>query len=96
MDTALLWAILLVSVYNVCISNDIIKKEKEIMSIGQDVLDHITAQGTTIASIKALLDAWVADGSITPEQRAAINAAFAANDSKLAEIETALQPTPTP
>lgn len=70
----------------------LLNMEVEQMAIGQDVLDKVTAQATTIDSIKTLLNAWVSDNTITAAQRDAINAAFAANSSKLGEIETALQP----
>jgi len=67
------------------------------MAIGQDVIDDIAAESTTIDSIKALLDAFVANGNITQAQSDAIKAAFAANDSKLKALEVALQPaTPPP
>jgi len=67
------------------------------MAIGQDILDEIAAESTTIDSMKALLDAFVTNGNITQAQADAIKAAFAANDTKLAAMEAALQPaTPPP
>lgn len=73
----------------------LISKETQQMALGQDILDKVAAHGTTIDSIKALLDAWVSDNSITAEQRDAIFAAFDANSGKLSQIETALQPATT-
>ena len=72
------------------------QEEAEIVAIGQDIIDDIAAESTTIDSIKALLDAFVANGNITQAQADAIKAAFAANDAKLSALEAALQPAPPP
>ena len=74
--------------------DQIIQQENSQMSLGQDILDKITARNTTIDSIKELLDAWVANNSISAEQRDAINAAFDSESAKLGALEAALQPAP--
>lgn len=69
----------------------ITRKENRQMAIGQDILDRVTAQGTVLDSIKALLDALVSNGTIDTQTRDAIFAALGTDDTKLAAIEAALR-----
>lgn len=71
-------------------------REEKIMSLTQDALDRIKAEGTTLDSIKQLVVQFVGSGDLTPEVAAAFNAALDANQAKMTDIEAALQPAPPP
>ena len=61
----------------------LIRKEIQSMSLGQEILDKVTAQTTLVESVKALVEGFVQSGTISPEQRDAIFASLAGNTAGL-------------
>ena len=58
-----------------------------IMALAQDILDGVAAEKTSVDSLIALVNGWIANNTVTPKQGAAILSAI--NDNK-AEIDAAL------
>lgn len=72
--------------------NAVKRREKKMADIGQEILDKVTAEGTAVDSVIALLQGLQANGTITPEVEAQILAAISGQSDKLNAALTANVP----
>ena len=63
--------------------NFIANAEINMASVGQDILDKVTAEDTLIDSVLALLQGFVNNGTITPDVLTAINSKIQGSEDKL-------------
>ena len=66
----------------------------KLMGLNADVLARVKAAGTTLESIKLLVEGFVRSGDMSPEAAAEFNAALDVNAATASQIEAALQPAP--
>lgn len=69
--------------------NVVKRREKKMADIGQEILDKVTAEGTAVDSVIALLQGLSAAGTITPEVKDQIVAALSGQTDKLNAALTA-------
>ncbi len=77
----------------------ILEREAQIMALGQDILDKVTAVDTKVGSFIALIEALIADSTIPADVGAAILAALAGTEQELDDAiaaHTTPPPPPTP
>jgi hypothetical protein len=74
----------------------IILMEENLMALGQDILDSVTAETTAVDSFIALVQGLIANNTVSAQQGAAIIAAVNSNKSKLdaAILANTVPPTP--
>lgn len=74
----------------------ILNKENQLMSLGQDVLDAVTAETTLIDSFITFVNGLVANNTIPPDVADAIKAKIKEGSDKLEAALAANVPPPTP
>lgn len=74
----------------------VVRKEAQIMALGQDIIDAVTAETTVIDSFIALVQGWIAAGTVTAAEGARILADINNNKTKLETAILANTPPPTP
>ncbi len=68
-------------------------QERDIMALGQDILDAVRSETTSVDSVIALINGLVANQTVTPEVGAAILSEINASKAKLDAAIAANTPT---